>query len=159
MSLTLWCAGLRFIPEFVDSSTYVYIHHEVHKHKSHSRSYLKLDEKWARIKEDLCSIPDFQQHRDSLSPKSLRAKFDRMRNAVSKKCALESDKLSSSCLDEDNVSDSKSMLIEMVGEKLATKSMKEEEKNKDRIIEKQMLVHEAKCWLLSQEQDMHITSD
>ena len=36
------------------------------------------------------------------------------------------------------------MLIEMVGEELATKSMKEEEKNQDRIIEKQMLVHEAK---------------
>ena len=51
------------------------------------------------------------------------------------------------------------MLIEMVGEELATKSMKEEEKNNDRIMKKQMLVHEAKCWLLSQEQDMHITSD
>ena len=36
------------------------------------------------------------------------------------------------------------MLIEMVGEELTTKSMKEEEKNKDRIMKKLMLVHEAK---------------
>ena len=116
----------------------------MHKHKSHFRSYLKWDEKWARIKEDLCSHPDFQQHRDNLSPKSLRAKFARMRNAVSKKFALESKGANLSCLDEDNVSDSERMLIEMVGDELATTSMKEEEKNKDRIMKKQMLVHEAK---------------
>ena len=38
----------------------VAIKNEVHKHKSHSKSYLKQDEKWARKKEDLCSHPDFQ---------------------------------------------------------------------------------------------------
>ena len=68
----------------------VAINNEVHKHKSHSRGYLKLNENWARIKGDLCRHPDFQQHRDSLSLKSLRATFDRMRNAVSKKFALKS---------------------------------------------------------------------
>ena len=41
-----------------------------------------------------------------MSLKSFRAKFDRMRNAVSKKFALESEGASLSCLDEDNVTDS-----------------------------------------------------
>ena len=36
------------------------------------------------------------------------------------------------------------MLIEKVGEDLATKSMKEKRTNEDRIIKKQTLVHEAK---------------
>ena len=39
-----------------------------------------------------------------------------------------------SCSDEDNVSDSGRMLTEMVGEEHATKSMNEEDKNKDRIM-------------------------